>query len=49
MVLTFNDTEEKAVEKIIATLADSIQLEIMQPLSSPVLSFPGLVYWPDYI
>lgn len=31
MVLTFNDTEEKAVEKIIATLTDSIQLEVMQP------------------
>lgn len=42
MVLTFNDTEEKAVEKIIATLADSIQLEIMQFLSSHVLSFPRL-------
>lgn len=42
MVLTFNDKEEKAVEKIIATLAESIQLEVMQPPSYPVLSFPGL-------
>ena len=42
MVLTFNDTEEKAVKEIIAALADSIQLEAMQPPSSPVLSFPGL-------
>ena len=42
MVLTFNDTEEKAVKEIIAALADCIQLEAMQPPSSPVLSFPGL-------
>ena len=42
MVLTFNDTEEKAVEKIISALADSIQLETIQPPSSHVLSFPGL-------
>ena len=42
MVLTFNDKEEKAVKEIITALADSIQLETMQPPSSPVLSFPGL-------
>lgn len=42
MVLTFNDTKEKAVKEIIAALADSIQLEAMQPPPSPVLSFPGL-------
>ena len=42
MVLTFNEKEEKAVKEIIAALADSIQLEAMQPPSSPVLSFPGL-------
>ena len=42
LLLTFNDKEEKAVKKIIAALADSIQLEAMQPPSSPVLSFPGL-------
>ena len=42
MVLTFNDTEEKAVKEIIAALADCIQLEVMQPPPSPVLSFPGL-------
>ena len=42
MVLTFNDTEEKAVEKIITALADSIQLETIQPSPFPVLSFPGL-------
>ena len=41
-MLTFDDTEEKAVEKIIATLANSIQLETIQPPPSPVLSFPGL-------
>ena len=42
LVLTFNDEEEKAVKKIIAALADSIQLEVMQPPPSHVLSFPGL-------
>lgn len=40
IVLTFNDTEEKAVKKIIATLADSIQLEIIQPCPRPFF-FPG--------
>ena len=42
MVLTFNDTEEKAVEKIITALADSIQIEAIQPPLTPVLSFSGL-------
>ena len=42
LVLTFNDEEEKAVKKIIAALADSIQLEHIQPPTSPVLSFPGI-------
>ena len=35
MVLTFNDTEEKAVEKIITALADSIQIEAIQPPAVP--------------
>ena len=42
LILTYNDTEEKAVEKIIASLADNIQLEAVQPASTPILSFPGL-------
>ena len=42
LILTYNDTEEKAVEKIIASLADNIQLATVQPASTPVLSFPGL-------
>ena len=42
LLLTLNEQEEKAVEKIIAALTDSIQLETMQPPPSPVLSFPGL-------
>ena len=42
LLLTFNEQEEKAVKEIIAALADSIQLETMQPPSFPVLSFPGL-------
>ena len=41
-MLTFNDTEEKAVEKAIAALADMISLEAIQPPHSPALTFPGL-------
>ena len=41
-MLIFNDTEEKAVEKAIAALADMIPLETMQPPHSPALTFPGL-------
>ena len=42
MVLTYNDTEEKAIEKIIATLTDSIELGTMHPPPYPLLSFPEL-------
>ena len=38
-MLTFSDTEEKAVEKAIAALADMIPLEAIQPPHSP-----GLLY-----
>ncbi len=41
-MLIFNDTEEKAVEKAIAALADMIPLEAIQPPHSPALTFPGL-------
>ena len=41
-MLTFSDTEEKAVEKAIAALADMIPLEAIQPPRSPALTFPGL-------
>ena len=36
-MLTFNDTEEKAVGKAIAVLADMIPLEAIQPPHSPAL------------
>ena len=39
MVLTFNDKEEKAVKGIITALADSIQLETMQPRPFPCYPF----------
>ena len=42
LILTFDDTEEKAVEKAIAALADMIPLEAIQPPQSPTLVFPGL-------
>ena len=35
VMLIFNDTEEKAVEKAIAALADMIPLEAMQPPHPP--------------
>ena len=41
-MIVFNDTEEKAVEKAIAALADMIPLEAIQPTRSPALIFPGL-------
>ena len=42
IMLTFNDAEEKAIEKAIAVLADMIPLESIQPPQSPSLVFPGL-------
>lgn len=42
MVLTFKDSEEHTLEKIMAMLADEAQLHTIQPFSSPTLSFPGL-------
>ena len=42
IILTFKDTEEKAVEEAIAALADTIPLEAGQPPHSPALIFPGL-------
>jgi len=42
IILTFKDTEEKAVEEAIAVLADMIPLEAIQPPHSPALIFPGL-------
>ena len=41
-MLTFSDTEEKAVEKAIAALADMIPREAVQLPHSPALTFPGL-------
>ena len=40
VMLIFNDTEEKAVEKAISALADMIPLEAIQPPHSPTLVFP---------
>ena len=42
MILIFEDGEEKALERVLSAFADSIHLEAIQPLRSPVLSFPGL-------
>lgn len=41
-MLTLNEQEEKAIDKIISALADYIQLEAVQVFPVSVLSFPGL-------
>lgn len=41
-MLTLNEQEEKAIDKIISAIADYIQLEPIQVVPAPVLSFPGL-------
>ena len=42
LILTFNDDEEKTIEKVLSVLSDKIGLEAVQPVTSSVLSFPGL-------
>ena len=42
LILTFNDDEEKTLEKVLSVLSDKIGLEAVQPVTSSVLSFPGL-------
>ena len=42
LILTFNENEEKAIEKVIAALANEIKFEILQSVSSLMLSFSGL-------
>ena len=40
--ITFNDDEEKAIERVLSVLSDEIGLEAVKPVTSSVLSFPGL-------
>ena len=42
LVLTLNEQEEKAIDKIISAIADYIQIEPMQVAPVSILSFPGL-------
>ena len=42
LILTFNDDEERAIEKVLSVLSDEIGLEAVKPVTSSVLSFPGL-------
>ena len=42
LVLTLNEQEEKAINKIISAIADYIQIEPMQVALVSILSFPGL-------
>ncbi len=42
LILTFNDNEEKAIKKVIAALANEIEFQVLQSVSVPMLSFPGL-------
>lgn len=45
LVLTLNEQEEKAINKIIAAISDYIQVEPMEIKPASVLSFPGLEIW----
>ncbi len=42
LVLTLNEQEEKAINKIISAIADYIQIEPIQVAPVSILSFPGL-------
>ncbi len=44
LLLTLNEQEEKAIDKIIAAIADCISLEAVQTIPGPTsgMSFPGL-------
>ena len=44
LLLTFNEHEEKAIDKILATISDCISLEAVQtiPVPAPRMSFSGL-------
>ena len=42
LLLTLNEQEELAIDKIISALSDYIQLDAMQVAPISVLSFPGL-------
>ena len=38
LILTFNDDEEKAIERVLSVLSDEIGLEPVQAATRPVLS-----------
>ncbi len=42
LLLTLNEQEEKVIDEITSAIADYIQIEPLQMVSAPVLSFPGL-------
>ncbi len=44
LLLTFNEHEEKAIDKILATISDCISLEAVQtiPVPAPRMSFSGV-------
>ena len=42
LILTLDEQEEKAIDKIISTLSDYIQLETVRTVPTSSISFPGL-------
>lgn len=44
LILTFNDNEEKAVEKVLAALADEIKFEVLQSFPLPCYPIRGSKY-----
>lgn len=43
LILTFNDSEETAIRKVIAALANEIEFEVLQSVSPPMLSFSAVL------
>ena len=41
-MLTLNEQEENTIDKIVAALSDYAQIEVLQAIPTPILSFPGL-------
>ena len=42
IVISFNDGEEEALERVLSVLTNEVQIEPMQAVTCPVLQYPGL-------
>ena len=48
LILSFNDDEEKAIERVLSVLSDEIGLEPVQAVTSPVLSGQDVYVGADF-